>query len=124
MNSVLHSVNCDPELPDFKRTTLFKLLKEIGFTYKQQGNKVMLVERDDISILRYSNLRKMKHFRVENQNIVFLDERMVNVSHSVTKVWRDTTINTSKGAFSAGLTVGLKQLKSRVSFCSVSHRRE
>jgi hypothetical protein len=34
--AVLEKVNNDKELPNFKSTTFYKLMKEIGFNYKQK----------------------------------------------------------------------------------------
>ena len=79
----------DITLPNFKRTTFYRLLKEIGFKYEKRGNKGILVERVDIIVLRHSYLRKMKRYRAENKNVFFLDKKWVNVAHSVTKAWRE-----------------------------------
>jgi uncharacterized protein (UPF0147 family) len=39
LSSPLAAVNNDPDIPDFKRTTLYVLLKEMGFVYEKRGNK-------------------------------------------------------------------------------------
>jgi hypothetical protein len=49
LNSLLAAVNNDLDLPDFKRTTSYVLLKELGFLYEKRGNKAIMIERDIIS---------------------------------------------------------------------------
>ena len=34
LDKILSAVNDDPDLPDFKRTTMFHLLKNLGFEYE------------------------------------------------------------------------------------------
>ena len=37
LDKILSAVNDDPDLPDFKRTTMFHLLKNLGFEYKKRN---------------------------------------------------------------------------------------
>lgn len=106
---VLSKINEDPMLPNMKKTTLWKILKENGFCFEKRHKKSLLLERNDIILWRHSYLRKIKQFRKQNRPIVFLDETWVNVGHTASKVWQDTTINTPMDAFLAGLTTGLKE---------------
>uniref|UniRef100_A0A1Y1MHX5 Uncharacterized protein n=1 Tax=Photinus pyralis TaxID=7054 RepID=A0A1Y1MHX5_PHOPY len=65
MNSILASVNDDNDLPNFKRTTLFNLLKDMGFEFKKVGRKSILIERDDIIRWRHKYLRRIRKLREE-----------------------------------------------------------
>jgi hypothetical protein len=40
--SLLAAVNNDLDLPHFKRTTLYVLLKELVFVYEKRGNKAIV----------------------------------------------------------------------------------
>lgn len=113
ITNILHNVNSDEDLPDFKFHTFYRLIKEIGFTFEKRGNKSLMIERDDIIVWRHSYLRKIKQFRAEGRDIVYLDETWINAGHTVSKVWKDKTINTPKDAFLAGLSVGLKNPTAR-----------
>ncbi|XP_054287688.1 uncharacterized protein LOC129003422 [Macrosteles quadrilineatus] len=108
LTAVLEKLNDDPDLPEFKRTTLWRLLKENGFCYEKRKRQSLLLERDDLIVWRHSYLRSMRRFRKEKRNIVFMDETWVNVGQATSKIWKDQTIKTPKDAFLAGLTTGLK----------------
>jgi hypothetical protein len=41
---VLEKVNNDDELPNFKRTPFYALMKEIGFCYEKRSRKSLLIE--------------------------------------------------------------------------------
>jgi hypothetical protein len=108
LNSLLAAVNNDLDVPDFKRTTLFVLLKELGFVYEKRGNKAIMIERDDIISWRHKYLVQIKKFRNERRNIYNTDESWVNAGITVSKGWKDTTIKTRRQVSLAGLSFGLK----------------
>jgi hypothetical protein len=95
----LAAVNNDPDLPDFKRTTLYVLLKELDFVYEKRGNRAIMIERDDIVSWRHKHLVQIKKFRNERSNIYYTDESSVNAEITVSKEWTDTTIKTPRQAF-------------------------
>ena len=64
--------------------------------------KGILVEWEDIIVLWHFYLRKMKCYRAENKNIIFLDETWMNVGHSVMQAWRDVKNNLLKDALQLG----------------------
>lgn len=43
LRTLLTAINNDPSLPDFKRTTLYVLLKQLGFVYEKRGNKAIMI---------------------------------------------------------------------------------
>ena len=48
IDEVLSEVNNDPQLPNFKRTSLYKLMKKINFKYQRRGRNSMLIDKDEI----------------------------------------------------------------------------
>ena len=56
------------------RTTLWKLLRRIGFTYKKVQNKMYVYEQPRIIECRHKYLRRMGKNRKENRPVVFLNE--------------------------------------------------
>jgi hypothetical protein len=92
LKSILSSVNMDSDLPDFKRTTLYCLLVDIGFVYERRGKRSILIERDDIIRWRHNYLRQLKRYRREQRVIVFTDETWINVGQTVNMTWRERSI--------------------------------
>jgi hypothetical protein len=70
--------------------------------------KALLIEINDIVLLRHLYLRKIKRFREDDKDVIYLDETWVNAGQTILKAWRDKIITTPKDAFLAGLTTGLK----------------
>jgi hypothetical protein len=62
---------------------------------------------------RHSYLRKIKRFREEGKDIIYLDETWVNVGQMILKEWRDRTITTPKDAFPGRPHDGLKHSTAR-----------
>lgn len=108
IDKVLREVNDDPDLPDFKRTTFYKLIKELNFKFQSRGRNSMLLDRNEIVLWRREYLVKIKSYRNENRKIYYLDETWVNAGHTKTKIWVDASVSSSRQAFLDGLSTGLK----------------
>lgn len=94
------------DVPTFKRTTLHKIMHELGFDFNKQDNRTLLMEREDIVLWRRKYLWQIKEHRIANKTIYFLDETWVNAGHVKSKAWLDTTIKNKKHAFQDGLSTG------------------
>lgn len=108
LSGILKKVNEDADLPNFSRTTLWRLLKENGFCYEKRKRQSLLIERDDLIVWRHSYLRSLRTFRQQGKTIIYMDETWVNVGEASSRIWKDQNIKTPKDAFLAGLTTGLK----------------
>lgn len=108
IDKVLRDVNEDNDLPNFKKTTFYKLLKSLNFNYEKRGRSSMLIEKDEIVIWRRDYLRKIKDYRNKNQKIYYLDETWVNAGHTKPNIWVDKSVSTARQAFLDGLSTGLK----------------
>ncbi|XP_031342522.1 uncharacterized protein LOC116170342 isoform X1 [Photinus pyralis] len=108
LSKVLAVLHEDEDLPNLKRTTLWKLIKEIGFRFEKRSRNSVLREKDEIITWRRRFLREIRKYREEGRKLYFLDETWVNAGHTVSKVWKDTTILTPRQAFINGLSTGLK----------------
>ena len=72
-----------------KKTTLLKVMKKNGLTFKKaDGNRAILMERADLQVHRCHYLRAIREAR-ELYNIVYLDETWVNANHTGNKEWFD-----------------------------------
>ncbi|KAK9719648.1 THAP domain [Popillia japonica] len=64
-------------------------------------------ENQQIPSTGFNKEMKVK-FSFSGRTIIYTDESLVNIGHSATKTWTDTTIKSSRQAFCEGLTTGLK----------------
>lgn len=78
VDKVLEAVNADETLPDFKRTTFFKLLKKLQFKYAKRSRKSILIERNDIVLWRIKYLNNIVKLRNEGRTIYYTDETWLN----------------------------------------------
>lgn len=108
IDKVLEVVNSDEHLPTFKRTTFYKLLQKLSFKYVGRGRNSMLVDRDEIIVWRREYLQCVKSYRGQGRKIYYMDETWINAAHTKKKCWMDETVTSSRQAFLAGLSTGLK----------------
>ncbi|RVE40048.1 hypothetical protein evm_015302 [Chilo suppressalis] len=81
VDKVLHAENTDETLPNFKRTSFFKLMKSLQLKYPKES---------------------------EGRTIYYTEETWINEGHTMNKIWQDHTIKTAKEAHREGLSIGLK----------------
>ena len=94
MDSLLQA--CKENIADFQsvlRTTLWRLLKDMGFKYKKRTGRHCVHERADIVIKCRNFLRNIRKVREQGRPIVYLDEMWVNQHHSCTRVREDTEVH-------------------------------
>lgn len=121
VEKVLRVVNEDDDLPSFKRTTFFIILKKLGFKFKKRGRNMFLSDRDDIILWRRNYLRTIKKYREEGRPIYYQDETWVNEGHTNDKVWMDERIKSRKDAFLNGLSTGLRNPNGKGKRLIISH---
>jgi hypothetical protein len=79
-------------------SSLRRVLKKIGFKWaKTLDNRKILVETNEIRLLRFKYLDKIKEYRREGRPIVYLEETYINAGHTTTKCWTDGSAPISKG---------------------------
>ncbi|XP_060846254.1 uncharacterized protein LOC132925915 [Rhopalosiphum padi] len=106
LDKILVSVNEDNGLPNFSRTSLFRLLKSMDFVYMKRGRNSGLIEKSEIILWRRRYLKDIKRYREEGRPIYFLDETWVNAGDVNSKVWVDKTVTSARVASSEGLSTG------------------
>ena len=70
------------DFPYVSRTTLWSLLRTMGFKYKKRAGRRCVHERTGIVAKRHEFLREVKKVREQGRPIIYLDERWVNQHHS------------------------------------------
>jgi len=108
IDKILFDVNEDPTLPNFKRTTLYNIIKKIDFAFIKRKRCSVLTERNDLINWRRDYLYDIRKYRSEGKSIYYLNETWLNVGDCVDRVWVDITIQSKQDAFNKGLTTGPK----------------
>ena len=63
------------------RTTLWQVLREMGFRYRKHENKRYIYEQPRVIQRRHDYLRRLRRNRVEQRPVMYLDETWVNAHH-------------------------------------------
>lgn len=71
-------------------TSLWKIVKKLGFIYKKFNSRKVLMEKPSVALLRCQFLRKMHNIDIEK--VFFLDETWLNENASKDKGWTDDTV--------------------------------
>lgn len=83
INKAITFINSDPDLSNFKKTSLHNILREIRFEFVQRNRQNIIVDCEDILLWHRKYLRKIREYRRE---LYFLDEIWVDKGHAVSKV--------------------------------------
>ncbi|CAI6368334.1 unnamed protein product [Macrosiphum euphorbiae] len=108
LKKIVQAISDDMELPTIPRTSLQRILKELGFEYTKRNRNSALTERGDIVVWRQKYILDIRRYRNEGRTIYFLDETWVNAGETCNKVWMDKTIKSHRDAFLKGLSTGPK----------------
>lgn len=92
----LHATLVAADLFQGSKSSLLRVVKELGFRYKSICGRKILMERQDITAWRCRFLREI--IQTNFDDIVWLDETWVNAGHSLKKGWTDDTISGSMAA--------------------------
>ena len=68
-------------------TTLYKIVKRMGFMYHKRDKKRTLYKQPHIIAQRHNFLQKVRGYRREKRLIVYLDETWLNTHHIPEKTW-------------------------------------
>ena len=73
------------------RTTLWKVLREMGFRHKKYQNKQYIYEQPRVIQQRHDYLRRLRrnHGPAESRPVVYLDETWVHAHHGRDTMWVD-----------------------------------
>jgi len=66
------------DLPNFKAETFRLLMEDLNFTHAQRRRKYVLIDRADIVKWRRTYLRKIKAYRKDKRDIIYIDETFVS----------------------------------------------
>lgn len=106
VNEIHVAINNDETLPNFSRTTLFRVLKSLQFEHVKRGQNSALIDSNDLILGRRRYLRDLKKYRTEGRPIYYLGETCVNVRDVSGKVCIDTTVQSNQTPISTELQTG------------------
>lgn len=86
------------QLFEGSRGSLCTILKKLGFRYKKTNGRKLLMERNDIVLLRVRFLKSILAPNVTFEDIVWLDETWVNAGHSLSRSWTDDSLKSTMPA--------------------------
>ena len=89
LSKVLERVKEDCGFPG-GRFCLWRILKEMGYSYKKKDDKQFLYEQRHILEQRHNYLQQIIKLRKDNANLIYLDETWVNAHHSNDYIWVDS----------------------------------
>lgn len=74
----------------FSRTSLRRILKEMGYKYRKcQSKRKILMERNDIASWRAKYILRMRKNRFEDHRpVIYLDETYIHASYHLQKCWQ------------------------------------
>ncbi|XP_050527551.1 uncharacterized protein LOC126897746 [Daktulosphaira vitifoliae] len=80
IDKVYNIVNSNNELPCFKRSSFYLLLKRLHFRLtKMKKNSSVLTEKNRMILLRRNYLENIKNFRNDGRTIYYLDETCIDL---------------------------------------------
>lgn len=91
LNSVVVKLK-EQKILDIGRTTLYRLLKKMGFNYIRDNNRRSLMEKPNIRILRFRFLQKYMENEAKGPNkkpYIFLDETWIFQNGTARRSWQD-----------------------------------
>lgn len=83
LQKIVTAVAEDDGLPTLKRTTMYRLLKELQFVFTRRRQNCILMDKEDLIVWRRKYLRNIQHFREEGKTIYYLGETWFKVNEEI-----------------------------------------
>ena len=86
-----------------EHTTLWRVMRKMGFKYKKVNDKRYIYEQPRIIVWRHEYLRRLRRNWREGRPVIYLDETWANARDGVEKLWVEDdprTIGGAKGGIS------------------------
>jgi len=98
-DKIYQLVSKDESLPKISRTSLYRVLKDMGFEYIRRSKNSAMTEKTEIVLWRRRFLRDLKKYREEGRHIYYVDETSINFGECTIKSEQDqttTAVNSSE----------------------------
>lgn len=78
VDRILLDVNEDPSLPNFKRTSLYRVIKKLDFVFAKRKRCTVLTEKEDLIVWRRKYLHDVREYRKDGRTVYYVDETWLN----------------------------------------------
>ncbi|KAL4091106.1 hypothetical protein QTP88_025846 [Uroleucon formosanum] len=85
LDKIYQVVSKDESLPKISRSSLFRVLKDMGFKYSKRGKNGAITEITEIVLWRRWFLRNLKKYREEGRHIYYVDETCIHFGECTIK---------------------------------------
>lgn len=106
---MLVAINEDKTLPNLKRSSFLKVLKDLQIIFVRKSCYSALIECQYVQCWRRIYLDQIRQYRAQNSPIYYLGEAWVNVGETHKKTLVDNMVNSPHDAFLRGLTTEQKE---------------
>jgi len=86
IDRILFDVNADPSLPNFKRTSLYRVIRKLDFVFTKRTRCSVPTEREDLIVWRRNYLYDIRKDRAEGRFVYYLDETWLSAGDCVDRV--------------------------------------
>lgn len=86
LDKIVIAINEDPNLNTYKRSNLYRLLKDLGFVYSIRGRNSGLIESDNIVKWRNRYIEKIRKYREDGRTIYYVGETWVDTDDCTKKL--------------------------------------
>ena len=74
--------------PEISQSTLFRIIKELGFVCKRRNKKMQVYQRLDVVVQRHKYLRRIEELREQGYQVFYQDETWCNSNHTCEFIWQ------------------------------------
>lgn len=92
LDKILITVNEDPDLHTYKRSTLHSIIRDLNFVYVEHGRNSAFIEREDIVLWRIKYIEDIRKYRSQRRTIYYLDKTWVKAGDNTVTPHRETIV--------------------------------
>lgn len=86
LKKVFKAINDDTKLPNLKKTTMWRVLKDLNFEFMNTKNHSEIIERNDIIQWRKNYLKSIQSYREEERPLYYLGKTEINIKKNQTLI--------------------------------------
>ena len=92
VDKIFAEVQAIDSFPKISRTTFYRNILSLGFTYKKRDKKMNIYQRFDIVMSRHKFLIEIENLRAAGFKVYYQDETWCNANHTVEYAWQSDLV--------------------------------